>query len=149
MGIYTGNHKPRFSVSDVCRGVLPGLPWCFLREACSMGGGLALQPWVTRRLQAGLREYAIDPPEWLLRFFAGLATGACTGLATQWLHNTTLVAGRMYAAGDACEAPHYTLSSLRALSQEQGFRLFYMNYHQRVAVIAMGVAFLSTCDIFH
>lgn len=148
--IYTGKAKARQTFASLVKGVAPGVVWCFGREAFSMGGGLVLQPIVKKQLETRLHNAGIEHvPEFPLRFGAGFLSGACTALGTQWLHNTTLVAGRMAATGTLVEAPHYTVSSLKTTYEELGFRMFYMNFPQRMTLIAGAVALLSLCDIFH
>merc|ERR1719382_1659892 len=114
-----------------------------------MGLGLYLGPLVKERLQAKLEETHTEVPDKLLRFTSGFMSGACTAFGTQWMHNTTLVAGRMAAVGDARGAPFYTAASVLAAWNEMGVRMFYANYPQRLCLIAGAVGLLTMVDIFH
>lgn len=158
--------KPSFT--ELAKGVAPGVVWCFARECFSMGGGLYLGPIVRQHIgeyltklqeerrkagsgaeQSSTLDKLISPNGPVLRFSSGLLSGACTAFATQWIHNTTLVAGRMAAAGQAEGAPFYTSVSLRAAWSELGPRLFFLNYPQRLTLIAGAVGLLNMVDIFH
>mmetsp|Transcript_24536 Transcript_24536/g.54616 ORF Transcript_24536/g.54616 Transcript_24536/m.54616 type:complete len:294 (+) Transcript_24536:44-925(+) len=147
--IHTGVAKERITAGSFLRGIAPGVVWCFGREGLSMGGGLVLQPFVKRELTKRLDEQGVELPEFPLRFLSGFLSGSVTAFGTQWLHNTTLMAGRMAAMKETKEAPHYTMGSLRAAYGELGVRIFYMNYPHRMALIAGAVALLSMVDIFH
>jgi len=147
--IFQGDAGPRATVAELARGLRPGFIWCFGRECFSMGGGLWLGPTVKKHLQDNLEANNIDVPDSMLRFGGGFLSGACTAFATQWLHNTTLMAGRMAAVGDAHGAPYYTKASLAAAYNEMGPRMFWANYPQRMTLIAGAVALLNMVDIFH
>lgn len=147
--IHTGSDHGRVSLMEVAKGLRPGLVWCFGRECFSMGGGLYLGPIVRVHLETALGDRGAELPDRPMRFLAGFMSGSCTALATQWLHNTTLMAGRMAAVGESHGAPYYTMASLRAANQELGMRMFYANYPQRVLLIAGAVALLNMVDIFH
>ena len=128
--------------------VAPGLVWCFLRAGCGTGGGLYFGPSVARQLKRSL------PPSWTLHdstlsFIAGLVTGASGSLATQWVHNVTLVAGRMAALGAALQAPHYTTVALRQAWAEMGVSILYRNFGPRMVINAFTVGVLSLSNIFH
>eukprot|EP00930_Biecheleria_cincta_P035221 TRINITY_DN24239_c0_g1_i1.p1 TRINITY_DN24239_c0_g1~~TRINITY_DN24239_c0_g1_i1.p1 ORF type:complete len:292 (+),score=44.88 TRINITY_DN24239_c0_g1_i1:53-928(+) len=148
--IHTGKNPQPLTVRTLVTGTMPGIVWCFGRETFSMGAGIALQPFVAGYVKDHLAQngYSAPPPK-LLSFVTGFATGGVTALATQWLHNTTLVAGRMAAQGVREEAPHYTAGSLRTAYRELGGSLFYMNYPQRMCLIAGACGFFALCDIFH
>lgn len=147
--IHMGVEKPRLSFKALSRGLKPGFVWCFGRECFSMGGGLWLGPIAKRHLQEDLRVRGIDVPDYPLRFGAGFLSGACTAFATQWLHNITLMAGRMAAVEEAHGAPYYTIASLQAAWREMGWRMFYANYPQRMTLIAGAVGLMNMVDIFH
>lgn len=141
--------KPRFDLQTIAKGLTPGLVWCFGRECFSMGGGLWLGPVVKGKVQQELDSRGVKVPDYPLRFSCGFLSGACTALGTQWLHNTTLVAGRMAAAEEPVGAPFYTMTSLRVAHQELGVKLFYANYHLRMTLIAGAVGLMNMVDIFH
>jgi len=147
--IYSGKAAGNFSLSVLAQGTMPGIVWCFGRETFSMGAGIALQPFVTSFAQRKLKERGYEAPDLVLRCVTGFMTGGVTALGTQWLHNTTLVAGRMAAQEVLREAPHYTIGSIRRTYQELGMAMFYTNYPQRMTLIAGAVGLLSLCDIFH
>jgi hypothetical protein len=147
--VYTGVEKKRPSLRVLARGMAPGIVWCFGRECFSMGGGLWLGPVVKEKLLAQLEERRVEVPDKPLRFVSGFLSGACTAFGTQWLHNTTLMAGRMAAVGDARGAPFYTAASVLAAWNEMGVRMFYANYPQRLCLIAGAVGLLTMVDIFH
>lgn len=125
----------------VSKKLYPGLAWCFIRESCATGGGLALGPYASLMLQ----DVVGDQYPKLTNFAAGLGCGAFTALCTQWLHNTCITAGTMAEVG-----PHYptTMSSLRQVYQDQGVAMMYRNYGRRMFVIATATAALNTCEIF-
>ena len=136
--------------------VAPGLLWCFLRAGCGTGGALYCGPSVA----AALRQHVALPavasgggagrlPERAASLSAGLLTGAAFSLATQCIHNITLVAGRMAALGEAAQAPHYTTVALRQAWREMGGAIFYANFGPRMAINAVTVGVLNLCDIFH
>ncbi|CAE8735004.1 unnamed protein product, partial [Polarella glacialis] len=137
--------------------VAPGLCWCFIRAGCGTGGALYFGPSVTAQVEA-LGRGLLPPPanggggEASLKVFAsfagGLTTGALGSLATQWVHNITLVAGRMAALGEVAQAPHYTTIAARAAWNEMGISLLYMNFPQRMVINAVTVGVLNACDIF-
>lgn len=147
--IHSGKVVARQSFAQFARSIAPGIVWCFGREMFSMGGGLYLGPIMEESLKAELDRRGLEVPAMPLSFFSGFASGACTAFATQWLHNTTLVSGRLAAAGEVREAPHYTWSSLRIAYEEMGNGLFYANYLRRIQLIAGAVALLNTVKIFH
>jgi len=129
--------------------VAPGLAWCFMRAGCGTGGALYFGPSMTARVQqfpchAGYEEL----PSQLARLGGGLITGAIGSLATQGVHNITLVAGRMAALGAQKQAPHYTVVAAKAAWQEMGVRMFYLNFGPRMAINAVSVSVLNLCDIF-
>merc|ERR1719204_1448930 len=144
-----GVEKPRASLRQLAQGLKPGFVWCFGRESFSMGGGLWLGPIVKQRAQEQLEARGVEVNDKALRFGCGFLSGACTAFGTQWLHNTTLVAGRMAAVGEAHGAPYYTMASLKAGYSELGGRLFYANYPQRMCLIAGAVGLMNMVDIFH
>ena len=140
--------------------VAPGLLWCFLRAGCGTGGALYCGPTVA----AALRQHMVLPaassggdgqragrclPERAASLSAGLLTGALFSLATQCVHNVTLVAGRMAALGEAAQAPHYTTVALRQAWREMGGAIFFANFGPRMAINAVTVGVLNLCDIFH
>mmetsp|Transcript_39921 Transcript_39921/g.114042 ORF Transcript_39921/g.114042 Transcript_39921/m.114042 type:complete len:290 (-) Transcript_39921:42-911(-) len=131
------------------RSIAPGIAWCFGREMFSMGGGLFLGPTVKTMLKEKLLDNGVDIQDAPLRFIGGFVSGAGTALSTQWMHNVTLMAGRMAAVGETRGAPFFTLASLQAAHEEMGFRMFYANYPQRMVLIAGAVALLNMIDIFH
>eukprot|EP00929_Paragymnodinium_shiwhaense_P111328 TRINITY_DN7921_c0_g1_i1.p2 TRINITY_DN7921_c0_g1~~TRINITY_DN7921_c0_g1_i1.p2 ORF type:complete len:284 (-),score=83.48 TRINITY_DN7921_c0_g1_i1:307-1158(-) len=147
--IYTGKEAQRLSFQTIAKSTMPGIVWCFGRETFSMGAGIALQPFVARYVQGKFKESGVEVPDFALRFTTGFMTGGMTALGTQWMHNLTLVAGRMAAQEVKAGAPHYTSGALTTAWQELGPSLFYMNYPQRMTLIAGAVALLSLCDIFH
>jgi len=147
--IHMGVAKPRLSFSQLYKGLQPGLLWCFGREAFSMGGGLWLGPTVKAQLQRTLEGAGVEVDERVMRFGGGFLSGACTAFGTQWLHNTTLMAGRMAAVSEPHGAPYYTASSLQAAWHEMGPRMFYGNYPQRMCLIAGAVGLMNMVDIFH
>jgi len=149
--IYTGagNTKTTTAINVKGKSIAPGIVWCFGRECFSMGGGLYLGPFAKEALQKQLQDRGVHLPDFSLRFLAGFASGACTALATQWMHNTTLMAGRMAALGEKQGAPLYTGSSLTAAWREMGPSVFYANYPHRMVLIAGAVALLNMVDIFH
>eukprot|EP00928_Gymnodinium_smaydae_P020874 TRINITY_DN18070_c0_g3_i1.p1 TRINITY_DN18070_c0_g3~~TRINITY_DN18070_c0_g3_i1.p1 ORF type:complete len:293 (+),score=49.35 TRINITY_DN18070_c0_g3_i1:73-951(+) len=147
--VYAGKVVERQSLAQVARSIAPGIVWCFGRETFSMGGGLYLGPILEARLKHEFTQRGIEVPEYPLSFASGFASGAATALATQWLHNTTLVAGRMAAANELKEAPHYTVSSLRVAYAEMGPGILTANYLQRIQLIAGAVALLNVVKIFH
>ena len=127
--------------------VAPGLLWCFLRAGCGTGGGLYCGPSAAAAIErAAPAGWA--PPERATPFLAGLLTGAGGSLATQCVHNVTLVAGRMAALGERAQAPHYTTVALRQAWAEMGPAIFYRNFGPRMVINAFTVAVLSVCDIF-
>jgi hypothetical protein len=131
--------------------VAPGLVWSFLRAGCGTGGALYIGPIAASKLKSCFRWLSptYTPPESLVKFTAGLATGGITSLATQGVHNVTLVASRMAALGTTIQSPHYTTVALWTTWREMGFRALYLNYPQRVAISAVTAAVLNACDIFH
>jgi len=146
--IYTGE-KVSSAAGVKSKGISPGIVWCFGRECFSMGGGLYLGPMAKEVIQSRLQENNIELPDNALRFVAGFASGACTAFATQWMHNTTLMAGRMAAVGQTQGAPYYTMASLKAAHDEMGARMFFANFPQRMVLIAGAVALLNMVNIFH
>mmetsp|Transcript_28651 Transcript_28651/g.95082 ORF Transcript_28651/g.95082 Transcript_28651/m.95082 type:complete len:290 (+) Transcript_28651:138-1007(+) len=146
--IHMGVEKT-MSVQQLAKGLRPGFIWCFGRECFSMGGGMWLGPTVKATLQGEFDRRGIAVPDYPLRFGSGFLSGACTALATQWLHNTTLYAGRMAAVEEPVGAPFYTMSSLRVAWKEMGPRMFYANYPQRMCLIAGAVGLMNMVDIFH
>jgi len=148
--IYTGT-KPesKWTMRTVIYGLAPGVVWCFGREAIAMGGGLALGPTVKAGIKTQIDKTGVELPDGVVRFIGGFASGGCTAFATQWLHNTTLMAGRMAAERQTIEAPHYTMSSLTTTYKELGPAMFYSNFPQRMCLIAGAVALLNSIDIFH
>ena len=80
----------------------------------------------------------------MLQFVSGLLAGCCTGLATQVFHNAALTAGRMTAAG---ERPS-NVASMRQLFAEHGRRALWLNFPQRVGVIASWSAILNVAQPF-
>lgn len=148
--IYEGVEKPRASFKALLDGLRPGFFLCFGRECFSMGGGIVLGPVVKRHLQGALGARGVElSSDYPLRFAAGFLSGGCTALSTQWLHNATLMAGRMKALGDPHGAPYYTMTSLRAAHKELGLRLFFLNFPQRMGLVATGVGVMNMVDIFH
>jgi len=147
--IHMGKEKERLSLRALARGLAPGFVWCFARESGAMGGGLWLGPPLKAEIEIKLKERGIEVPEQGLRFLGGFCSGAFTAIATQWLHNTTLYAGRMAATNEVVGAPFYTGSSIKACWGELGYRMFYSNYPQRMTLIAGAVALLNMLDIFH
>eukprot|EP00931_Biecheleriopsis_adriatica_P039117 TRINITY_DN22382_c0_g1_i1.p1 TRINITY_DN22382_c0_g1~~TRINITY_DN22382_c0_g1_i1.p1 ORF type:complete len:316 (-),score=35.76 TRINITY_DN22382_c0_g1_i1:149-1054(-) len=154
--VYTGQVKQKPSLIDLARGVQPGIVWCFGRECFSMGGGLYLGPFVKARLAAAIcdesgahRVGGVEIPEGVLRFSSGFLSGACTALATQWMHNVSLMAGRLAATGEVKGAPYYTAAAYSTAYKELGVSLFYLNYPHRMCLIAGAVALLNMVDIFH
>eukprot|EP00747_Dinoflagellata_sp_TGD_P167370 gnl/TRDRNA2_/TRDRNA2_191662_c0_seq1.p1 gnl/TRDRNA2_/TRDRNA2_191662_c0~~gnl/TRDRNA2_/TRDRNA2_191662_c0_seq1.p1 ORF type:complete len:288 (+),score=28.09 gnl/TRDRNA2_/TRDRNA2_191662_c0_seq1:124-987(+) len=135
--------------------ILPGMLWCFIRECCATGGGLYFGPMINERLaksSLGRDILKVDEnpvTKFAARFGSGLVAGAGCALATQWLHNTCLTAGRLAALGETVEAPHYTRISIQRAWQELGPRMFYTNFPQRMVVIAVASATLNLADIFH
>ena len=63
-----------------------------------------------------------------------LLTGASGSLATQWVHNVTLVAGRMAALGATLQAPHHTTVALRSACSEMGVSILYRNFGPRMVI---------------
>eukprot|EP00931_Biecheleriopsis_adriatica_P124585 TRINITY_DN99731_c0_g1_i1.p1 TRINITY_DN99731_c0_g1~~TRINITY_DN99731_c0_g1_i1.p1 ORF type:complete len:217 (-),score=28.14 TRINITY_DN99731_c0_g1_i1:27-581(-) len=127
----------------------PGLPWAFLRAGCGTGGGIYYGPTVSTFIDEAVRTQGCHMSSWLTNFLGGLVTGAFGSLATQWVHNITLVAGRMAALGSRQQAPHYTTVALATAWKEMGMGLFYANFPQRMAINAVTVATLNLCDIFY
>lgn len=132
--------------------VAPGLPWCFLRAGCGTGGGLHFGPTAAAGFAEAWRAArgpaAAPLPERAARLAGGLATGAAASLATQGVHNVTLVAGRMAALGERAQAPHYSTVALAAAWREMGPAVLYRNFAPRMVISASTVAVLNVCDIF-
>jgi len=154
--VYTGQVKAKPSFGELLCGVRPGVVWCFGRECFSMGGGLYLGPFVKQRIAASLSDgnggHTIagqQIPEGVLRFGSGFLSGACTALGTQWMHNVSLMAGRLAAHGQVEGAPYYTAAAYSTAYKELGLSLFWLNYPQRMCLIAGAVALLNMVDIFH
>mmetsp|Transcript_79585 Transcript_79585/g.234019 ORF Transcript_79585/g.234019 Transcript_79585/m.234019 type:complete len:288 (-) Transcript_79585:115-978(-) len=147
--IYRGESGASAAMKTSSASIAPGIVWCFGRECFSMGGGLFLGPFVKQAIQARLQERGVELPEYPTRFLAGFLSGACTALATQGMHNTSLMAGRMAALGETKGAPLYTVSSLTTAYRELGVSMFYANYPHRMLLIAGAVALLNMVDIFH
>jgi hypothetical protein len=147
--VYTGVEKEFPGWRILARGMAPGIIWCFGRECFSMGGGLWLGPTVKEELLAQLQANDIEVPDKPLRFVSGFLSGACTAFGTQWLHNTTLMAGRLAALEEPRGAPFYTGASIRAAWSEMGVSMFYANYPQRLCLIAGAVGLMNMVDIFH
>lgn len=128
------------------RNIQPGLLWSYLRDSGSVGGGVVLGPYVSARL-AALTSDGREPsaPSALHRFGGGLISGCCTGLATQWLHNTALTAGRM---AEAAGKPPGTFECLQQTFAEHGSRTLYLNFQWRVAIIAFWTATLTLAGPF-
>ena len=123
--------------------------WCFLRAGCGTGGGLYFGPSVAAAMErASPAGWGSALPEGVTPFLAGLLTGAAGSLATQGVHNVTLVAGRMAALGERVQAPHYTTVALRAAWAELGVAILYCNFGPRMAINAFTVGVLSLCNIF-
>ena len=80
----------------------------------------------------------------VLQFLSGLLTGCGTGLATQVFHNAALTGGRMAGAG---ERPS-NMACMRQLLAEHGRRALWLNYPQRVGVIASWSAILNVAQPF-
>uniref|UniRef100_A0A7S1EX16 Mitochondrial carrier protein n=1 Tax=Noctiluca scintillans TaxID=2966 RepID=A0A7S1EX16_NOCSC len=139
----------RGAVHRYVASLAPGIAWCVSRETLGMGGGLYLGPVIKARVSALLDRQGFRAQEHALCFASGFMSGACTALCTQWMHNTALLAGRLAAAQEAREAPHYTCSSLRLAYKEMGLGLFTVNFRSRLVLIASAVAILNTVDIFH
>lgn len=127
----------------------PGLPWAFLRASCGTGGGLYFGPFVAEHIAHVAQDSEVVMPSRLPNFLGGLVTGACGSLATQWVHNVTLVAGRMAALGSKKQAPHYTTVAFGVAWKEMGVGLFWANFPQRMVINAVTVAVLNLCDIFY
>ncbi|CAE7790122.1 unnamed protein product [Symbiodinium sp. CCMP2592] len=132
----------------VRQNVAPGIFWAFLRAGCGTGGSLYLGPSVADHMQSRAEAHGLQLPGRVCSFLAGLATGACGSLATQWVHNISLVAGRMSALGETTQAPHYTTAALYKAQRELGLSLVYANFGSRMAINAVSVALLNACDIF-
>ncbi|CAE7236145.1 unnamed protein product [Symbiodinium necroappetens] len=132
----------------VRQNVAPGIFWAFLRAGCGTGGSLYWGPSVADQMQNRAKAYGLQLPGPLCSFLAGLATGASGSLATQWIHNVSLVAGRMSALGETTQAPHYTTAALYKARRELGLSLVYANFGSRMAINAVSVALLNACDIF-
>eukprot|EP00440_Ansanella_granifera_P015627 gb/GFBE01016978.1/.p1 GENE.gb/GFBE01016978.1/~~gb/GFBE01016978.1/.p1 ORF type:complete len:318 (+),score=74.74 gb/GFBE01016978.1/:1-954(+) len=154
--VYTGEVRAKPGFGELVRGVQPGIVWCFGRECFSMGGGLYLGPFVKARLAAMLKDESgghsvggVQISEGVMRFGSGFLSGACTAFGTQWMHNVSLVAGRLAAAKEARGAPYYTGAAWNTAYKELGPAVFYMNYPQRMCLIAGAVALLNCVDIFH
>ena len=77
-----------------------------------------------------------------------LLTGASGSLATQWVHNVTLVAGRMAALGATLQAPHHTTVALRSACSEMGVSILYRNFGPRMVISAFTVGVLSLSTSF-
>lgn len=120
--------------------IMPGVAWTFLREGFATGGGLVLGPKVKEQIDQ-LSGNAL--PTAASRFVSGFLAGCVTGFATMLPHNCALTAARMAQQG---ENPT-TLSCFKTLMAEQGFKGFYMNFPQRVVVIACYVACLNTANV--
>ncbi|CAJ1427693.1 unnamed protein product [Effrenium voratum] len=130
--------------------VAPGVLWAFLRAGCGTGGGLYFGPGIAERVDAAAEaQLGARLPGRASNFLAGLGAGACGSLATQWVHNVTLVAGRMSALGEVHQAPHYTTVAFSAARRELGLGLLYANFGPRMAINAVTVAVLNLCDIFY
>jgi hypothetical protein len=122
------------------RKIAPGLLWSFLRDSCSVGGGITLGPLVSRRIAQVTGD---EGPA--VRFTGGLIAGAGCGLATQLFHNTALTAGRM---AETTGAPPGTVECLQRTLAEHGRRAFYLNFQFRVAIIAFWSAVLNVATPF-
>lgn len=120
----------------------PGIFWCFLRESCATGGGIAAGPYANALLVDFLGNN--DYPK-TYKFVCGLGCGAVTAGLTQWMHNTALTAGTMAEIGK--EKPT-TVAAFRKTISELGMSMFYQNYGRRMFVIAAASAVLNMCDIF-
>ena len=108
-----------------------------------------LAPVVASRVAAavdarGERNERGDVSRRVLQFLAGLLTGCGTGLATQLFHNAALTGGRMAAAG---ELPS-NMACMRQLFAEHGARALWLNFPQRVGVIASWSAILNVAQPF-
>ncbi|CAE7279808.1 Nphp3 [Symbiodinium natans] len=154
--IYTGKEKAAVTMRELVRGIRPGIVWCFGRESVAMGAGLYLGPVVKEKLGASLRDEKGDHriagvhlSEGMMRFGSGFLSGACTAFGTQWMHNTSLFAGRLAATNEPRGAPYYTTEAWRTAYKELGPSVFYMNYPHRMCLIAGAVALLNFVDIFH
>lgn len=147
--IYLGKTVERQTTKQFFNSIAPGLAWCFSREMFAMGGGLALGPPVKEAFESEFQRRGIDVPEYPLRFIAGFTSGSITSAGTQWIHNTTLYAGRLAAAGETVEAPFYTASSIRLTYKELGVSMFYLNLPQRLQLVAGAVALMNMLDIWH
>ena len=120
----------------------PGIAWCFVRECCATGGGIAIGPYANEAFVEAIGNN--DYPR-LYKFGSGLACGAMTAFLTQWIHNTALKAGAMAELGK--EKPT-TIAAFRRVFAEQGFSMVYRNYPQRMLLISIASAVLNMCDIF-
>jgi len=152
----TGEVKKAPSVAALVQGVKPGILWCFGRECGAMGGGMYLGPMVKVRMSSALSDgngghsiFGLPVSEGVMRFSSGFTSGACTAFGTQGMHNISLIAGRMAAKAEPVGAPYYTAASATTAYKELGLSLFYINYPQRMCLIAGAVALLNMCDIFH
>jgi len=147
--IHGGVAKAKLDFKQLARGLQPGFVWCFGRECFSMGGGLWLGPYVTAGVKKAVSERGLDVPDYPLRFSCGFLSGSVTAFATQWLHNTTLYAGRLAAVEEPVGAPYYTRASLMTAWNEMGPRMVWANYPQRMCLIAGAVGLMNMVDIFH
>lgn len=129
--------------------IAPGVAWAFLRAGIGTGGGLFLGPKVSTRIDGIANRVGLQLPPLTLKIAGGLASGGAMALATQGVHNVTLVAGRMMALGEKKQAPHYTTVAMRAAWREFGISVFYLNFQQRFIIQAVNVCVLSLCNIFH
>eukprot|EP00933_Yihiella_yeosuensis_P043782 TRINITY_DN3873_c3_g2_i1.p1 TRINITY_DN3873_c3_g2~~TRINITY_DN3873_c3_g2_i1.p1 ORF type:complete len:286 (-),score=12.88 TRINITY_DN3873_c3_g2_i1:109-966(-) len=141
------------SFSDFWRAkVSPGLVWCFARASFGTGGSLYYGPSVTAHIDSLVNDAGsgkTDKPSMLIKCLGGFITGACGSLATQNVHNITLVAGRMAALGETHGAPYFTRSAMITAWKEMGFGIFYLNFPQRTIINAVTISVLNMCDIFH
>uniref|UniRef100_A0A7S0B1X5 Uncharacterized protein n=1 Tax=Pyrodinium bahamense TaxID=73915 RepID=A0A7S0B1X5_9DINO len=129
--------------------VAPGLPWAFARASLGTGSAVYLGPAATGRIDACVRGgEGLGPPGPLTKLLGGLVSGGACSVATQWIHNIALVAGRMAAMGDTTQAPYFTTAAMRVAWREFGPSVLYLNFPQRMVINAVTVAVLNACDIF-
>ena len=104
---------------------------------------------MTEAYDDALRRGGLELPPVLTRIVGGLSSCEALSLATQWVHNITLVGGRMAALGETVQAPFYTTIALKTAWREMGISILFLNFPQRMAIQAVCVSVVNLCDIFH
>jgi hypothetical protein len=131
------------------RNIAPGIVWSLLRDSLSVGGAIVMAPTVSQQIvrlqQPSEQGTAETKPTQAQNFAGGLLSGAVCGLGTQIFHNAALTAGRMSNAEGRTPG---NVECMAKTLKEHGSRAFYLNIHQRVAVIALWSGILSVTQPF-